>query len=80
MNTSRDLLFIGILAFLVYNAYEWAKSQVLRIQELEAQLREFVSPHPQDVEKDPKELTSCPVRLFRHVEVDHVIYALFDKK
>ena len=58
LKTSILIVVVGII---VYYAYEWARSKLLRIQKLELQLSQFVSPHPQDVKEDPSELISCPV-------------------
>lgn len=55
-------ILIVVVGVILYYAYEWARSKVLRIQKLELRLSQFISPHPQDVKEDPSELISCPVR------------------
>ena len=57
----KSSILIVVVGIIVYYAYEWARSKLLRIQKLELQLSQFVSPHPQDVKEDPSELISCPV-------------------
>ena len=66
LKTSILIVVVGII---VYYAYEWARSKLLRIQKLEFQLSQFVSPHPQDVKEDPSKLISCPVSETRRAKI-----------
>ena len=65
----KTSILIVVVGIIVYYAYEWARSKLLRIQKLELQLSQFVSPHPQDVKEDPSELISCPVSESRRAKI-----------